>query len=261
MDRASGPFPRSGGVAAARRHRNRFVPTIVGAASRLEGRTLPSVAGVAALATAAGQRLTRLYEAEFHAAPTPQQVAIGMQQLHSGVPIRAIPGQLAAAAAMSPGMPAATGVPTIRVSSGSDISGLIGRATALRTSLLDAGAMARGRFVGAPTQTVTISMPTYSPTTVPTGGTTAPNTTAALGATGLTSLNNASPLYRSALANMSLFNTGIALRTGLFNTGTALRTGLFNTGTALRTDLFNIGNTLRTDLFDRAIALRDRLFG
>jgi hypothetical protein len=233
MDRASSPLRKPGGVAAARRRRNRFTPTIAGSASRLEERALLSVAMAA---MDAGHRPTRFHEAGARAASSPQ------------------------------GMPAAIAAPTIMISPRSEIAGLFGRATALRMSLLDAGARAGSIFPSGPIQTVTVTMPTSSPTTMPEGGFTNSNGSVS----GTIPINGISPLNRgialqSGLINTGialrsgLINTGIALRSGLINTGIALRTNLFDTGTALRSGLFDIGSGLRTNLFDTGIALRTRL--
>lgn len=220
MDRASNPLRRSGGVAAARRRRYRFTPTITGSASRLEERALLSVAMAP---MDAGHRAILFNE---------------------------------------------TGAPTIRISPRSDISGMIGRATALRTRLLDTAARTRAIFPTAPIQTVTITMPTSLPTTMPAGGLTNLNTPIR----GTMPINGTSPFSRGTILRSGLFNTrialpsgltntGIALRSDLFGVGSSLRTGLFNTGIDLRTRLFDTGIALRTHLIDIGIATRDRLFG
>ncbi len=230
MDRASSPFWRPGGVAAAPRRRNRSAPTIVESASRLEERALLSVA------------------IAFHPRPTLLQVMEARaESLHN--------------------MP--TVAPTLMISTRSEIPGRIGRLIAPRMSLLNAGARSYPIFLNAPMQNVTVTMPTSSSTTtMPSNGFTNPGTTVS-GTTPIIGINPISRgmglqsgLFNTGMALPSgLINSGIALRPNQFDIGTTLRTRLMDIGTALRTRLMDIGIAIRTHFLDIGIAARDRLFG
>jgi hypothetical protein len=103
MARAFEKMLRLAGHDLSRRRRHQFVPSITGAASRLEDRALLSGAGgpaqaVAAdlAATPAGRHVTRMYEHVFGSAPTQPQVAHLVREIRHGVSLTAIHKHLVA---------------------------------------------------------------------------------------------------------------------------------------------------------------------
>jgi hypothetical protein len=101
MVRAFEKILRLAGNDLSRRRRHQFVPSISGAASRLEDRALLNGAGgtvhaaAASLAsTPAGRHVTRTYEQIFGAAPTQQQVRQFVHEIRAGRSFAALHRQL-----------------------------------------------------------------------------------------------------------------------------------------------------------------------
>jgi hypothetical protein len=91
------------GDPSPRRRPHRFVPSLAQSTSCLEGRTLLSGAGSTAhhaaanlAETAAGRRVTALFESVLHTAPTSQQLTRWVHKLHSGVSAKVLRKDLVA---------------------------------------------------------------------------------------------------------------------------------------------------------------------
>jgi hypothetical protein len=129
------------GDAIPRRRRHRFVPSIAESASCLEGRALLSGAGGAAhhamaahhaaanLAdTAAGRRVTALFESILHTAPTSQQLARWVHKLHSGLSAKVLRNDLLAQVRAQQGLQASA------TANASIISGRFSTSTSTRSA-------------------------------------------------------------------------------------------------------------------------------